>query len=736
MFKKRIASLLIIIFTLGIISSIVFNFFDTVSFYNIFLFLFVASTFISVLLLRFKNRRILKHLSAAALAVAAFSLGCLRIGLYNDTMAGSIEFDKMQDHGEYKIVEIYNNSIDVTVIKSDINVPKNTRIRIYLKEDLSQCYVGDIVVAQLKYSFKDNDSVNYYQDGISLSASGDIVEMRKGSGIFYELRKSVIQNSDTLYQNFKSASGIAKAVIVGDRTDLDSYLFTIYKTSGISHVLAISGLHISLITLTFHKFMMLIGAGRRFSGILSCFLAVAYTLLVGFNPSAVRSCFMICVLILAGLILRGSDGFTTLFFALFFLLIINPYSICSSGLQLSFLCTLGILLVNPITDKIGIYFISKRMRSSGIKAFVYKRLSVLASTAVISFAAAIFSFPVLFLSFDTVSYITPLVNIIAVPLFTTAVKLSFLSFLIAPISSFAGKIIAFPAGILYDAVTEIAEFVYEFDIGNVSVHVEYMVIPLVLSFLFVASLLFLEKHRSKVAIITAFMFTFSVVICGYFNTSLNKDKITIEYGNNDSNYIFVDSGTENMYLDFGGYASCPDAVFQNGYTSLDKYVVLEYDDYTLKRFEHLSGTLKISKLMLPEPINSKYIHNFEKIKQLAITSNCDIMLYNGSLQKNFNENLNLSIFQDEESNGLLVSLDVNGIKFKFLNDEYDYNVKSNVAVLLSDYSGDCNNIHSDRIYADWKYINQTNSKHLYKGYSNTLRFKINKSESVYKVYEP
>ena len=735
MFKKRVVSTLILIFASGIITSVVFDIFDTVSFRTVFILLSVISVFAYAFLSRFNRKKILKHLSAAALAVAAFSLGCLRVGLYDDTMSASAMYDKKHDCGEYKIVDINDNSLDVSVIASEIGVPKHTKIRVYLSEDIGECYIGDIIVAQLKYSYK--ESVDYYTNGIPLSSSAEIEEFRQGSGLFYELRKNVIVNSENLYQNFENASGISKAVIVGDRTGLDSYLFTIYNNAGISHVLAISGLHISIIAFSFHKLLIMLRAGRRLSGILSCLLAVVYTLLVGFNPAAVRSCFMVCILILAGLFLRESDGFTTLFVALFLLLIINPYSICSSGLQLSFLCTLGILLVGPVIDNIEIFFSSKRMHSKGIKLLFYKLLSLIISPAIMSFSASVFSFPVMFLNFDAVSYISPFVNIIAVPLFTAAVKLSFLSFLIAPISNFVAGIIAFPAGILYDIVTQIAKFIYDMDIGTISVHLEYMIIPLVLSFVLIGSLLFFEKHRKGIALITAFLFSLSVVMCGYLNTAFNKDKVIIEYGNDDSNYMFVDLGAENIYLDFGGYTSCPDTVFQNGSTSLDSYVILKYDDYTFKRFEYLSGNLKVSRLILPEPSNYEYINNFEKIKQLATARNCDIMYYEDYFQNRFNESLNLELFLDNANEGLLVSLDVNGIKFRFLNDKYDHNVRSNVAVLLSGYSHDCDNIYSDRIYADWKYINEkSDSKHLYKGYDNTLRFIINKSESVYKVYEP
>ena len=89
----------------------------------------------------------------------------------------------------------------------------------------------------------------------------------KGSGFFYNIRKSVFENSDGLYGKFEDASSIAKAVTIGDRTELDSYTYSIYKTAGLSHVLAISGLHISLISMSLFALLNALSLGRKTSGI-------------------------------------------------------------------------------------------------------------------------------------------------------------------------------------------------------------------------------------------------------------------------------------------------------------------------------------------------------------------------------------------------------------------------------------------------------------------------------------
>ena len=140
----------------------------------------------------------------------------------------------------------------------------------------------------------------------------------------------------------------AKALLLGDRSDIGYETNTAFKVSGIMHVIAVSGLHvtilftlINLLCLKRRWLVALIGLP-----VLGLFAAVA-----GFSPSVVRACIMQGLMILAALLGKDYDGPTELSFACFVMLMVNPLVITSVSFQLSVGCVMGILLFQrPIYD--------------------------------------------------------------------------------------------------------------------------------------------------------------------------------------------------------------------------------------------------------------------------------------------------------------------------------------------------------------------------------------------------
>ena len=135
--------------------------------------------------------------------------------------------------------------------------------------------------------------------------------------------------------------GFAKALLLGDRTDIDYHWNTVFKVSGIMHIIAVSGLHVTIL-FTLINLMCL---KRRWLvaliGIPSLFLFAA---VAGFTPSITRACIMQCLMILAMLLNREYDGHTELAFASLLMLIVNPLVITSVSFQLSIGCMIGIFL--------------------------------------------------------------------------------------------------------------------------------------------------------------------------------------------------------------------------------------------------------------------------------------------------------------------------------------------------------------------------------------------------------
>jgi len=159
---------------------------------------------------------------------------------------------------------------------------------------------------------------------------------------------------------------IAKALILGDKADLDNPTKEVYAQAGAMHVLAVSGLHVGVIYLVL---LSLLGQrnGRVTKPILVAIIVIpslwAYAFITGLSPSVLRAVTMFSFLAMAQVFNRRSATFNTLAISALILLIVNPYMIMSVGFQLSYVAVIGIIFLYPIfenwfypTSRIGRFF--------------------------------------------------------------------------------------------------------------------------------------------------------------------------------------------------------------------------------------------------------------------------------------------------------------------------------------------------------------------------------------------
>lgn len=198
----------------------------------------------------------------------------------------------------------------------------------------------------------------------------------------------------------------AKALLIGDSSDLDYATDTDFKISGIRHVVAVSGLHVSILftllsTITFRKRWLtaLVGFPALF-----LFAAVA-----GFTPSVTRACIMSGLMLLALLVNKEYDSPTALSFAVLVILTANPLAITSVSLQLSAGSVAGIFLFEPGIRK---WLISRFADTKGRKVkTVFIRW--ITTSASITLSAMTITTPLCAYYFGTVSLIGVVTNLLA-----------------------------------------------------------------------------------------------------------------------------------------------------------------------------------------------------------------------------------------------------------------------------------------------------------------------------------
>lgn len=161
----------------------------------------------------------------------------------------------------------------------------------------------------------------------------------------------------------KEDIGIYKAILLGDTSFIETDILDMYRASGIAHLLAVSGQHLSLIGGGMYLLFRKTIGGFRTAGILSGSFVISYGIFTGSSGSTFRAVFMICCLWLAAERGRTYDSLSALGFAALSLLGKNPYLIFHSGFQLSFAAVLAIS--GPGQWMIREYKIEKTGKNSG-----------------------------------------------------------------------------------------------------------------------------------------------------------------------------------------------------------------------------------------------------------------------------------------------------------------------------------------------------------------------------------
>lgn len=691
MFEKRYLAIMTVIFAAGIGLAIFAFGIDTLYFRAIIILAFVASTVLAIYFGRKHDIVHKKSVTASALiAVAVLCLGFFRVWAYADLAQKDVKYDKLTDSVELRAVKCRESYCDAKIVESKSGLPRGTTVKFYGNETFIN---GERFTAEVTYYYKFRN--DYLSDGITLNASGYVVS-RNGGNFLYKIRKEIIESCDDMYSRFDSAGSISKAVIVGDRSNMDGRLFTIFGNAGISHVLAISGLHVSIIASSLALILKKFNINKRVSNVVVSVIIFFYALIVGYSPSIIRAASMIIVIYIVKAMLKDIDGFTLVFEILLAFAIINPYSLCSASLQLSFACTIGIMITEKMMRRIDH---DKEdfddSYADKYKTVWYKVYRFIGDPMIVSLAAAIFSFPILYGSFDTVSYITPISNVILVPLFSFATRLSMYAVVVYPIWSFAGKILAFPAGLIFELITKCCDWIYSLNVGRMSTHMPLMWIPLLFSIVLILEVSRGGKHMKKVLSVATAAFILSLGISYAYNETYKNDRVIIETSAEKSKHVYIQNENANCYFDLGG-SSDSDCIFENGEVSLDGYVIVNLQKSSVNRFKRMTESLKVDRVYLPNPKNSDEILLISEIKELANRINCDIITYYEDCTVDSGEDS--LAYVDVTGQSPIVEYSDGNHKVTVICGNYSEKIVSDVVVLMKDYYGPSVSLECEKVF--------------------------------------
>lgn len=410
---------------------------------------------------------------------------------------------------------------------------------------------------------------------------------------------------------------LMRALLLGEQDLIPDSVNLAFRRTGISHVLSLSGLHLSLLVGGLAAFFRRLRISRYPTVICQCLLVLFYMALTGFSISILRSGLMMLLFSLSFFAKREADGITSLSVAACGIAIFSPFAVYDCGYWLSVVATFGILIRNEWQEKRPVP--NKRLP---------KLLHRIGASLSVTLAATFATLPLTALYFGEFSLLTPLCNLLLIPLFDLYL---FLAVLALPLGSLPYL------GELFDACGELLLRLVErlSSLRGIMLSIHEPLIQVLLSVTAIAVLLCLclprvGKKRTTVVLLSLLGVT---AISLTAVTIHRASAIGVHYAHtNDNELILVQNGNAGVLCDLSGGSYTAQkaglkAAKEAGLTELDGYLLTHYHARHATSLPRLCGQIVIRTIYLPVPSSREEETIYRTILQEATALGVTCRLY-------------------------------------------------------------------------------------------------------------
>ena len=562
---------------------------------------------------------------------------------------------------------------DYKVIDDKITIylkaKENILINYYFKDkkEINDLSYGDYIKVYGSFKIPNNNTnfnlFNYkkylFSKNIKYMVTAKKIKfIKKTDNIFYKMKNKILKRINSC----PKTGNYIKTFIFADKNDIDNTTYSNYQKLGISHLLSISGLHISFISLLLLKIFSKLSEIKRYL-IVSIILFI-YLFFTNFTISMFRAYIQFILFFINKLFKLNVKNENVVVLILSIFLFINPFNIYNIGFLFSFSICYGLIRFNNLINKGNIIF----------KLFKISLISFL------------ISIPILIYNFFKINLLSIFVNILFVP---------FISYIIFPFSLIT---LIFP---FFDNLNYIFINIFEkmsLLLSNINIFtINISKIPILLIFIYYIFLYKLLLHLNKKNCIKL-IFTLIIFIL-YKKIVINSYITFIDVGQGDS--TLIRTFNKNILIDTGGninYKLSDNILipfFKSEGVNKISYLILTHGDFDhMGEAINLVNNFKVEKVIfncgeyndlekeLIKVLDKKKIKYYSCIKELKINNN---KLYF----------LQTSVYDNENDNSNVIYTELNGYKFMFMGDagvdkEKDildkYNI-SNIDVLKVGHHG-------------------------------------------------
>ncbi|MBE6624454.1 MAG: ComEC/Rec2 family competence protein [Ruminococcaceae bacterium] len=516
---------------------------------------------------------------------------------------------------ELVITEIVYSESYETVAKA-----RDDKFKLLVSVNNNKISVGDKIKAIFKlrslddseYGFSERDA--YADERIFLCAEAEGYEiiskdnfvfggvLRKINSFLVKIVKDSV-NSDT--------ASLVSAMLLGNRDDLPDTVSRDFSRLGISHILALSGIHLSLVTAMASAFLGTIQMPKRPKHLLLIAIIVTFICITGFSSSAIRAGAMLIFYYTMLLLGDTSDGASALFLSVALICLFDPYSIFSLSLLLSFVAMLGCILASSLTRHERRLY---RIRPKFIRGIVY---SLIGSVTVM-----LLTLPIVFLKFGRVSIFSPIFNIIFVPILTLLLYLSPFILILGKIP-YVSYIVKYPAELITKLVLSLIKVISKADFLTIPFSNKIQLIGVGIILVGMLLAIILSKKRVKISILTVALGVAIFAGTSAYVSIIRQNQVTVsDLSSSDGDILGVESKNELMIISSTTHTSATvrGASFlatSLGYSDIDTYVITDYSHRLEGSIDTLTSRNMVRKILIPTPKTDKEREYYKAVKKIC-----------------------------------------------------------------------------------------------------------------------
>ena len=573
---------------------------------------------------------------------------------------------------------------------------KNYTIRVYVNET-GPLSPGDTVTGNFRFRLTtpDAEKGTYHSGkGIFLLAyQRGNCEINRNSGdegfFVARLAQRIKEILKTCFP--EDVFPFVQAILLGDAYDLPYERDVAFQVSGVRHVVAVSGLHVSILV----ALLGFVTLKNRFLTAMVGFpLLTLFAAVAGFTPSVTRACLMAGLMLLALVLNKEYDGPTALSFAVLTMQLGNPLVITAVGFQLSVLSVAGIQLFHPGLSA----WLKKKLGEEKGRGLRKRLKAMVASSVSMSFSATALTTPLSAYYFGTVSLIAPLTNLLVLWLigfiFYGVVLVCLLSLLWLPGAMGVAWVISWPVRYIY----WITEVLSKFPLSAVYTESRYSVWWLVFVYILLGMVLLQKRRRILVPGCLAVLSLCAALLVSWTEPMWDNCRVTVlDVGQGQS--ILLQSEGKSYLIDCGGDNDEMTAdlvartLLSQGINRLDGLVLTHLDRDHAGGASYLLRRIPTDLLLIPYTASPEEAAAVtEEMTGQVISVRQDLVLSYGNVEMHIfapyyagsdNEN-SLCILFDTEKCDILITGDRSGFGERLLLRK---NVIGDVDVLVAGHHG-------------------------------------------------